>query len=387
MSPLRSLHKRVLILGGYGTFGARIAEMLASEPGIQIIIAGRDRFKAELLANRLHHRFPDTPIEGLRLDHSSINLPAQLHDLNLQLLIHCAGPFQGQGYHIAAACIKNRINYIDIADATDFVCGISALNSSAEQAGIQVISGASSLPALSSAALGTLTRPFSQVDDIDITIAPAHRISRGLATVRSGFESLGREFSITRNGTRETTYTGDDFRAINIAHPVGKRWVCNFDVPDLQLIPAHIAGVRNVRFGTGLQPRTLQVGLTLCAKLARIKLPGAFHSLLPRLTRMGQQLAARWPGGSHHGGMAIEVSGSTDNAANVRARWQILGLNGDGPWIPAAPAAAMGKKILRGESTQPGARPCWQLLQLEVILEELSPFAVVTTLEQPQSAA
>ncbi|MFV8782402.1 saccharopine dehydrogenase NADP-binding domain-containing protein [Microbulbifer sp. SA54] len=386
MPHLNSLYKRVLILGGYGTFGARIAELLASEHNVQLIIAGRDRVKAEILANQLQIRFPSARFEGLRLDHEAVNFTAQLAALNLDLLIHCAGPFQAQGYHVAEACIASHTAYIDIADAGDFVCNIETLDHAAREADTVVISGASSLPALSSAAIQRLAEHFDSVNSIEIDITPAHRISRGLATVRSGFEALGKPFVITREGQPYATFAGDELRRVNVGHPVGNRWVCNFDVADLHLAPAAIPQVRNLRFGTGVQPRPLQIGLAICAQLARIKLPDAIPPLLTHLAKAGHWLAARWPGGSPHGGMQVKITGATRELAHAESSWHILGLNGDGPWIPAAPAAAMARKILRNEYASRGARPCWQLVELEQILEELTPFAVVSRFDMPQSA-
>lgn len=380
------LRQRVLILGGYGTFGSRIAEMLTSEPGIHLIIAGHDRFKAELLASRLNEQQPDTIFEGLRLDHDAINLAAQLHGLNLDLVIHCAGPFQHQDYHVANACIENGIHYVDIADAAAFVSNIDTLDQTAKKTGTSVISGASSLPALSSAVIQELGRHFDRLDDIEINIAPAHRISRGFATVRSGFESLGSEFPLIRDGHNQTTYCGDELRKVQIGHPVGERWVCNFDVPDLRLIPEKLPKIKNLRFGTGVQPATLQAGMVLCARLARLIKPTAIPNPLPQLARLGHWLAARWPGGSEHGGMQIDLRGLSDGNT-AQARWQILGLNGDGPWIPAAPAAAMARKLLRGDSIEAGASPCWQLLTLQEILAELAPHAVVTAIEKPRTTS
>ena len=43
----------VLVLGGYGFFGARISEALASDGAIRLLVAGRDGRKAEALASRL----------------------------------------------------------------------------------------------------------------------------------------------------------------------------------------------------------------------------------------------------------------------------------------------------------------------------------------------
>ena len=44
---------RVLIVGGYGAFGARAAERLAREPGFEIVIAGRSADKARIHADAL----------------------------------------------------------------------------------------------------------------------------------------------------------------------------------------------------------------------------------------------------------------------------------------------------------------------------------------------
>ncbi|WP_193163959.1 saccharopine dehydrogenase family protein [Microbulbifer hainanensis] len=370
---VKNLNKRVLILGGYGTFGSRIAQLLSDEPGLNLIIAGRDKFQAELCASRL-----PCPAEGLRLERDAVNLAAQLKSLNLDLLIHCAGPFQCQDYRVAQACIQARTPYIDIADGRRFVCDFQRLGPAAEAADVTLVSGASTLPAMSSAVLKQISRELPQIRAVDIDIAPAHRIARGLATVRAGFEALGQGFPMLQNGEWHETFAGDALRKVQLAHPVGERWLCNFDVPDLELCPRAFRGLQSARFGTGVQPRPLQLGLALCAHLARLQIPAAN----PWIARLGHRLAARWPGGSPHGGMRIRVDGNTTRGQSASWQWQILGLNGDGPWIPAAPAAALARKILRGDYRTPGASACWQLLELDEILSELKDRAVVTAIEQ-----
>ena len=52
---------KVLILGGYGTFGARLARLLARDGRLTLVIAGRSRVKAQALCDRLDgaaHREP-----------------------------------------------------------------------------------------------------------------------------------------------------------------------------------------------------------------------------------------------------------------------------------------------------------------------------------------
>ncbi|MCA0901374.1 saccharopine dehydrogenase family protein [Microbulbifer agarilyticus] len=385
MSAQHAIRKRVLILGGYGTFGSRIAEMLASVPSVQILIAGRDQLKASLLANRLQQQFPQTVFVGLRLDLNSINFSAQIRGLNLDVVIHCAGPFQGQDYQVARACIEHKVHYLDIADGTDFVTNFETLNSNAANAGICAVAGASSLPALSSAVLGVLTEQFDSISDIDIAIAPAHRIHRGLATVRSGLDALGSEFNIIREGRTYRTYAGAEPRKVHLGHPVGTRHVCDFNIPDLKLIPPLWPNLRNLRFGTGVQPWALQDGLSWCAKFAHTVKQRSTNWHRPWFAKWGHKLAAWWPGGSPHGGMTIEVHGETQKRP-ATARWQILGLNGDGPWIPAAPAAALARKLLTNDgcpSYLQGAQPCWQLITLQEILQELTPYSVITATQTP----
>lgn len=406
MSSHKASHKRVLILGGYNPFGSRIAEMLASEDNIKLVIAGHDRYKAELVANRLQQQFPDATVESLRLDHNSDSLPAQLHRLDLQLLIHCAGPFgnqddnqgnsqdgdsEGQDYQVANACIDQGIDYLDIANATNFVCGISTLNQKATEAGSTVISGAGTLPALSSAIIQALGNYFEQIDAIEINFSPAHRIREGLTAVRPKFKLLGRAFSLTRNGGKFATYSGAEPRKIDIGHPVGRRWVCNFDAPDLRLAPSQYPSVKNLRFGTGVQPRPLQLGLSMCANLVRALAPTGVPAPRTWISRMGHWLVTNWPGGSPNGGLQVVMKGvvkggidTAENGHTSQAQCQVLGLNGDGPWVPAAPAAAMARKLLRKHPNKPGARPCWQLLSLEEILTELTPYSIVTSLEIPR---
>ncbi|KUJ84945.1 saccharopine dehydrogenase [Microbulbifer flavimaris] len=369
---VRNYRKRVLILGGYGSFGARIAQMLSSEPEIQLIIAGRDKFRADLCASRLPNL-----AEGLRLERDSINLAAQLKALHLDLLIHCAGPFQDQDYRVALACIEARTPYIDIADGRRFVCDFPRLSAAAEAAGVPLVTGASSLPGLSSAALAELAGNFGRIDSACIEVAPGHRIERGLAMVRSGFESLGQGFPVLRHGQWRETFAGNRLRRARLAHPIGERWICDFNVPDLELWPRAHKSLTDMRFGTGVQPRPLQLGLAACAHLARLHLPatGSWFASL------GHKLAARWPGGSPHGGMQVRVHGQDKSGNLLAQQWQILGLSGDGPWIPAAPAAALARKILQGKGPAAGAAVCWQLVSAYEILRELAPYSVVTATE------
>ena len=103
----------VLILGGYGNFGKRIATAL-SRHNVPVLIAGRDWNRAEALAGTV------SGARALRLDITA-DLLATLKLEKPSVVIHTCGPFQGADYSVAKACIEAGVHYIDRADARDFV--------------------------------------------------------------------------------------------------------------------------------------------------------------------------------------------------------------------------------------------------------------------------
>ncbi|MDP5208736.1 saccharopine dehydrogenase family protein [Microbulbifer sp. 2205BS26-8] len=370
---INNLNKRVLILGGYGRLGARIAQMLSVEPEIQLIISGRNKALADRCAKKL-----GGIAEGLRLQRDAINLAAQLKALHLDLLIHCAGPIQNDSDNrVAKACIESRTPYIDISNARRSVCDFHRLSPAAEAAGIAMVSGAGTLPALSSAALAEIQRELPIIHSVEIAVAPAHYTNCELGTAGTGLKSLGQSFPQLQKGRWHESFSGKHLRPVTLAHPVGKRWLSDSDAPDLELCPRHFPQLHSARFATGLEPRTVQVCLSACAHLIRQHLP------LPttQLAVLGCKLSAHWPGGSPHSGMVVRAGGENRQGESTTKQWQILGLNGDGAWISAAPAVALSRQFLQGNAPKAGAQACWQLLDLDDILMELNNFSVVTALE------
>ena len=137
---------RVVIVGGYGNFGGYVARTLASDPGISLTIAGRDLDKARAAARDLEN--------GAEAGFYDISGPAEaLAELRPDLVINMVGPYNEQGYAVAEAAIACGAHYCDIADAREFVEGIGQLDEAARSAGVGVLAGASSVPALTAAYL------------------------------------------------------------------------------------------------------------------------------------------------------------------------------------------------------------------------------------------
>src|SRR6185369_2227291 len=137
---------KLLIVGGYGVFGGRIVELLKDDPRLTLLVAGRSFAKARAFCGE--HRDAKAQLVPLVFDRED-DLNEQLAGSRPDLLVDASGPFQAYGdgpYELIRVCIEHRVNYLDLADAADFVAGVGAFDEPARQAGVFVLSGVSSFP-------------------------------------------------------------------------------------------------------------------------------------------------------------------------------------------------------------------------------------------------
>lgn len=355
---------RVLIIGGYGNFGAFIARQLADDAGIRLIVSGRDGARARDLIAGLCAAHP---IEWHAFDKSA-DLAGALAATRPDLVIDTAGPFQGHGYDVAEACIDVGCHYVDLADARAFVCGFAALNERAKAHDVLAISGASSLPALTAAIVDHVAPQFTRIDATDAAIATAQRSRRGgPATTAAILSYVGRPFTTLRDGRWQTVYGWQDLRRETFAG-IGRRLLANCDVPDLELFPARYPGLKTVRFQAGLEVPLLQYGLWLLSWLVRGRLLATLQPWAGRLLR-----ASHWFDrlGSADSGFYMRVSGTGHDGAAKHVRFDLTARNGDGVNIPCIPAVVLARKLARGELTARGAYPCVGFVSLEDFLDAL----------------
>ena len=354
---------RVLILGGYGFFGRIIAEGLARVPGLDLLVAGRDANKATALAYQLGLR-----AENARaVDAGDPKLASVLRKLGVNTLIHTAGPFQGQQYHVARACIEARSHYLDLADGRAFVTGIGTLDAPARAAGVCVTSGVSSLPALTSAVVDLHLPYFKRIESIAIGISSGAKLP-GIATVRGVMGYCGKPFQVWENGAWVQTYGWLDRRTFEFPKPIGARLLGRCDVPDLTLLPARYPGVRAVSFHAGFASETghkLVEWLATQVRSGRVKSAAPYASAL---YRVGRWLESMLP---DRGAMFVRMHGTNDDDRPRTLNWQLLAYDNHGPHIPCGPAIALTRKIASGKPPEPGARPCMGMLTVKEILEPL----------------
>ena len=363
------MQRRVLILGGYGNFGKRIAASLTAA-GISVVIAGRDKQKGEDFAKTLPRGYAETAQLNV-----AETLDGQLSALDPTVVIDTCGPFQHRNYSAALSCIRCGISYVDLADGRAFVNGISSLDRQARDQGVAVISGASTLPALSSAVIEHFRSAFTKIDRLVYGISPGQKTDRGLATTKAVLSYVGRPLKPYLGSNRAIYGWQDIFRQ---RYPgLGKRWMANCDIPDLDLFPDRY-GIGSMRFSAGLELGLLHLGLWGLSWLIRWGAPLDLPAHAAAMLRVGNWLNRF---GSADGGMHVILNGANPQDEPIEKRWYLIARNGHGPHVPTVPAIVLAKRAVTDGGLVPGAYPCVGLVTLDEYLWELSSLDITTITE------
>lgn len=346
--------KRVLVLGGYGTFGGRIAERGAAA-GFEMLVAGRSLARAEVFCAGRERLVP------VALDRGLAETLARHRPF---ALVDAAGPFQGAGYEVARAALAAGCHYLDIADGSAFVAGIGALDLEAKAAGLSAISGASSVPALSGAVAVRLAEGLERVTAVEIALSASSRGTAGRSVTAAILSYIGRPVRLRRGGRWTHAFGWQGLRRFNFEvedePPLRGRLAALADVPDLALLPERLPGRPAVSFFAGTDAPWHNLGLWLLSWPVRWgwpRRPERFAGLLSTLQRW-----TRGPG-SLRSAFELRLFG-TAQGRRLERRWTLIANGGDGPEIPSLAVPLLLARLAAGELA-PGARDSGGLLSLE----------------------
>lgn len=361
---------RIVVLGGYGNFGARICRALHDSAGIELVVAGRDGNKAAALAASL-----GGTTKSAMLDIAQPDLSKALRKLEAGLVIHTAGPFQNQGYDVPLAVAKAGAHYIDLADGRRFVCDFSEAVQQAFLAQKRVaITGASTVPALSSAVVNHLSAGWQQLDEIEYCIAPAQTAPRGVATMAAVLNYCGAPVQVWKGNQWVERYGWSDPALVKFKR-LKSRLGALCDIPDLELFPRHYPGVKSVMFRAALEIGIAQRALATIAagrKTGLIREPQRFARLF---NQAAQYLD---PFGSALGGMVVRATGISQQGLASKAEWHIAADNDHGPEIPCMAAILLARRLAGGETMEPGAHACIGMLRLQEFEPEFAKWGMIT---------
>ena len=364
--------KTVLIIGGYGQFGGRLSQRLKDTPDLKVLVGGRTLNKAEALCTKHGGN-----LEPVVFD-SKDDLDEQLSALNPWLVVDAAGPFQAKfrsGYDLAKACIKHSVHYIDLSDSGTFTQGIADLNAAAKRANVAIISGASSVPALSSAVVDAAKSQFSHINSIEGGISPGGKIDIGLSVTQAVLSYLGRPLKIFRGGAwqAETGYSRVHKHTIALdgEKPL-RRWFGLCESPDEILFPVHYKGVQTVRFYGSQELWIIHKSIVILAWLQKRGFVKNLEKHAKFFAWWGTQLGRF---ASDRGGMFMLLKGKNAACADISLQWNLIASEGDGPFIPILAAEIL---IRRWLETAPhaGARSAVSAIRLDEFEQAFNGLAI-----------
>lgn len=354
----------ILIIGGYGNFGQHIARRLSKDQNISLTIAGRSAEKAKSFA------------ESIGASSIALDIEKDFEEALLtkkpDVVIHTSGPFQNQGYAVAEACIRHKSHYIDLADGREFVAGIQRLDQAARDAGVLVVSGASSVPCLTAAIIDHYLPQFGKLESIDYGIATAQRTNPGLATTAAILDYAGKPFTTLEDGAQKRIYGWQNLTSRKYPE-LGYRLLCNCDVPDLELFPARYKTLKNIRFRAGLEVPLLHMGLWALSWLARIKLFASLKPFASAFYNIGPWFNIF---GTDRSGFHMEMKGDSAQGTPLTKIFYIITGAGHGPNIPCIPSILLAQMLAKQDIRRTGATACVDLITLGEYKTALSEYDI-----------
>src|SRR5215211_3261925 len=179
-----------LIYGSYGYTGQLIVARAVQE-GLRPLLAGRNEKKLRLQAERYNLDCRAFPLnESAKLDSALLEVDA---------VLHCAGPFVHTFRQMAEACLRTKRHYVDISGEIPGFEALAAMDRQAKEAGIMLLPGAGFDVVPSDCLAAHLKRRLPSATHLQLFVRGVGAgVSRG--TAKSGIENMHRGGMIRRAG-------------------------------------------------------------------------------------------------------------------------------------------------------------------------------------------
>ena len=182
--------KNFLIYGSYGYTGQLVVE-LAIKEGMRPILAGRDEKKLRAQAEKYNLEYRAFSLdETAKLDSALLEVDA---------VLHCAGPFVLTFRQMADACIRTKRHYVDISGEIEGFEALVKMSDDAKKANIMLLPGGGFDVVPSDCLAAYLKGRLPTATHFRLFIrGVGGGVSRG--TARSGAENMHRQGRIRKAG-------------------------------------------------------------------------------------------------------------------------------------------------------------------------------------------
>lgn len=188
---------------------------------------------------------------------------------------------------------------------------------------------------------------------------------RGLATVEAILSYTGHPLNVFREGRWQDIYGWMDSKVNDFGGFVGKRYLANVDVPDLELFPNRYGVTQQVSFQAGLELPILHLTMVGMAYLSKIGLVKNWAPLSRTIVGTSNVFL---PFGSDKGAMEVLIKGKTIDGHAKEVKWVLYAPKSNGPYIPTLSTIILARKLLSSDKQSAqqeiGAKPCAGMFEL-----------------------
>jgi saccharopine dehydrogenase-like NADP-dependent oxidoreductase len=357
----------ILITGGYGTVGRRVAADLAPDYPGQLVVAGRRAEKAGQLAAELGYG-----VRGRRVD---VGDPASVEAAlgGVGVVMSCIDQPEP---HLLRAAIARGLAYTDIAPHLMTRRPTEAMKAEAVRTGARIVLGTGLAPGISSLLARLGADRVGVVESVASNVLLSVGDSFGPASRTYLLEEVALPYSVRIDSTELPMQPFAGSARVNFPPPLGERTAYLFPFSDQVFFPETL-GARTALSRLALDPPWLGtllsalVGLRVTAMLRRHA--GAEE----RVQRLMARLQRRYRGRDWYG-VVVDVRGASGGVrASLVGRGQATGT--------AIGASAVVRALAEGEVKQPGIWLVEQVVPPGPFFERLTARGLVPTVEVPVS--
>jgi saccharopine dehydrogenase (NAD+, L-lysine forming) len=358
----------ILITGGYGIVGRRVAADLAPDYPDRLVVAGRSAEKAQQLAAELGHG-----MRGRRID---VGDPASVEAAlgGVGVVLSCID--QPEPHLLLGAAIARGLAYTDIAPHLMTRRPTEAMKAEALRTGARIVLGAGLAPGISSLLARLGADRVGAVESVESNVLLSAGDTYGPASRKYIMEEIAVTYAVRIGGREVTMRPFSGSARVEFPPPLGERTAYPFPFSDQVFFPETL-GARTAITRLVLDPPWLG---TLLSVLVRLRVTAVLRrrgSSRERVQRLIARLQCRYKGRDWYG-VVVDVRG-----ARGRVRTSLVG-RGQASGA-AIGAAAVVRGLAEGEVEQPGIWLPEQAVPPGPFFERLAAQGLVPRIEAPLS--
>jgi len=344
----------ILIVGGYGVVGSRIAADLAADFPDRVVVAGRHLERAQATAAAIGHG-----VQGRQVDVTvPSSIAAALADVSVA--VNC---IDQPDRALLWAVIKRGLGYTDITPhLTDLGRGAAyeRVDAAAKARGARILLGAGMVPGISSVMVRALADTLGGANRIETALLLSTDDLTGPGSFDYLLQELTMDFDLHVEGADRRARPFTSPRTVEYPAPAGPRRAYLFPFSDQVLYPRTM-GARSVVTRLSVDPPRMSRLLALL-----VRTPATHLVAQPRVRAALGALRRRHMAAQAHAPYALRVD------VEYHGRTGTATLAGSGQAHATATGTAALVRSLAGEVTEPGAWMPEQVIDPALFFDRLS---------------